>query len=70
MAQSDPNINPRTGGVALIVGGGPGISASCARLFAAKGMKVAIAARSADKPVLLSLRDSHGICVYGCQRPC
>ena len=27
--------------VALIVGGGPGISASCAKLFAANGMRVA-----------------------------
>ena len=35
--------------VALIVGGGPGVSASCARLFVAEGMKVAIAARSPEK---------------------
>ena len=35
--------------VALIVGGGPGISGACARLFAAEGMRVAIAARSPDK---------------------
>ena len=32
--------------VALIVGGGPGISASCARLFSKDGMKVAVAART------------------------
>ena len=32
--------------VALIVGGGPGISSSCARLFAKEGMRVAIAARN------------------------
>ena len=37
--------------VTLIVGGGPGISASCARLFAKEGMKVAVAARNPDKPV-------------------
>ncbi len=30
--------------VALIIGGGPGVSASCARLFAREGMKVAVAA--------------------------
>lgn len=41
--------------VALIVGGGPGISASCARLFAAEGMRVVIAARNIDKPVLAAL---------------
>ena len=41
--------------VALIVGGGPGISSSCARLFAREGMRVAIAARNADKPVLHAL---------------
>ena len=38
--------------VALIVGGGPGVSASCARLFSHEGMKVAIAARNPDKPHL------------------
>jgi NAD(P)-dependent dehydrogenase (short-subunit alcohol dehydrogenase family) len=53
-------------GVALIVGGGPGISASCARLFAASGMKVAIAARTPDKPVLLDLKGSHGVSLCGC----
>ena len=36
--------------VAVIVGGGPGISASCARLFSNKGMKVAVAARNIGKP--------------------
>ena len=41
--------------VALIVGGGPGISASCARLFADEGMRVAVAARNPDKPVLEKL---------------
>jgi NAD(P)-dependent dehydrogenase (short-subunit alcohol dehydrogenase family) len=52
--------------VALIVGGGPGISASCARLFAQSGMAVAIAARNPDKPVLQSLAQSHGVRAYGC----
>ena len=52
--------------VALIVGGGPGISASCARLFAANGMRVAIAARDPDKPVLKALEDAHGVVRYGC----
>ncbi|MDO9714064.1 SDR family oxidoreductase [Paracraurococcus lichenis] len=52
--------------VALIVGGGPGISASCARLFATNGMAVAIAARSTDKPVLHELERAHGVRRYGC----
>ncbi|HEX7943460.1 MAG TPA: SDR family oxidoreductase [Phenylobacterium sp.] len=52
--------------VALIVGGGPGISASCARLFAQNGMRVAIAARDPDKPVLQALETSHGVRRYGC----
>ncbi|MGE0424285.1 MAG: SDR family NAD(P)-dependent oxidoreductase [Reyranellaceae bacterium] len=34
---------------ALIVGTGPGLSASLARLFAREGMRVALAARNADK---------------------
>ncbi|MFV0280991.1 MAG: SDR family oxidoreductase [Rhodoblastus sp.] len=52
--------------VALIVGGGPGISASCARLFAANGFKVAIAARDCDKPALLNLEKDHGVRRYSC----
>jgi len=52
--------------VALIVGGGPGISASCARLFAKEGMKVAVAARTADKPVLVELEKAFGIRRYPC----
>ena len=47
--------------IALIIGGGPGISASCARLFAANGMKVAVAARTPDKPVLEKLEKEHGV---------
>ncbi len=52
--------------VALIVGGGPGISASCARLFATNGMAVGIAARTPDKPVLQDLEKTHGVLRYGC----
>lgn len=52
--------------VALIVGGGPGISASCARLFAREGMRVAVAARNPDKPVLQSLEAKHGVRRYAC----
>jgi len=52
--------------VALIVGGGPGISASCARLFAKEGMRVAVAARTPDKPVLEALEKSHGVRRYAC----
>jgi NAD(P)-dependent dehydrogenase (short-subunit alcohol dehydrogenase family) len=53
-------------GVALIVGGGPGISASCARLFSKNGIKVAVAARTPDKPVLLALEKEHGVRRYAC----
>ena len=52
--------------VALIVGGGPGISASCARLFAQEGMSVAVAARTPDKPVMLELEKDHGVRRYAC----
>lgn len=52
--------------VALIVGGGPGISASCGRLFAKNGMRVAIAARDPDKPVLQTLEKAHGVRRYAC----
>lgn len=51
-------------GTALIIGGGPGISASCARLFAKNSLKVAVAARTPDKPVLLQLKDDHGVHLY------
>ena len=36
-------------GIALIVGAGAGLSASLSRLFAAEGMRVALAARNVDK---------------------
>ena len=52
--------------VALIVGGGPGISSSCARLFAKEGMRVAVAARQPNKPVLHALEKAHGVRRYAC----
>lgn len=52
--------------VALIVGGGPGISASCARLFASEDMQVAVAARNPDKSALIALESEHGIRRYAC----
>ena len=42
MTQSDDSPRPPVQDVALIVGGGPGISSSCARLFAKAGMRVGI----------------------------
>ena len=67
MTQSDQrDAQPSEQDVALIVGGGPGISSSCARLFAKNGMRVAIAARNADKPVLLNLEKTHGVRRYAC----
>ncbi len=52
--------------IAIIVGGGPGISASCARLFTQSGMRVAVAARTPDKPVLRDLQAAHGVRLYTC----
>ena len=52
MTQSEKRDTQPSQDVALIVGGGPGISSSCARLFAESGMRVGIAARNPDKPVL------------------
>jgi NAD(P)-dependent dehydrogenase (short-subunit alcohol dehydrogenase family) len=52
--------------VALIVGGGPGISSSCARLFAESGMRVGIAARDPHKSVLQELEQTHGVRRYSC----
>ncbi len=54
------------GEVALIVGGGPGISASCARLFSREGLAVAVAARKPDKSVLRDLKAETGAALYGC----
>ncbi len=52
--------------VAVIVGGGPGISASCARLFSQEGMQVIVAARNQDKPVLKQLSKEHGVVNLAC----
>lgn len=58
--------SPALADVALIVGGGPGISASCARLLAAQGFQVAIAARNASKPAMLELAQNPRIRCYSC----
>src|SRR5207302_2259463 len=60
------DTQPSVQHVAVIVGGGPGISASCARLFAENGMRVGIAARNPDKSVLQNLEKTHGVRRYGC----
>ncbi|MEM7543342.1 MAG: SDR family oxidoreductase [Pseudomonadota bacterium] len=52
--------------VALIVGGGPGISSSCARLFSEQGMVVAVAARNPNKPELEKLKEQTGATCYAC----
>ncbi len=52
--------------VALIVGGGPGISASCTRLFSSEGLQVAVAARNPDKQILLDLEAETGARRYAC----
>src|SRR5689334_5016429 len=67
MTQSGkPETQTSVQDVALIVGGGPGISSSCARLFAKSGMCVGIAARNPDKSALLDLERTHGVHRYGC----
>ena len=67
MSQSDQSdTRPSPQEVALIVGGGPGISASCARLFATSGMRVGIASRNPDKSVLEQLERLHGVRRYAC----
>src|SRR5689334_19763286 len=66
MAKSDTHYTSRSEDIALIVGGGPGISASCARLFVREGMRVAVAARNPDKPVLAELESTHGVRRYAC----
>ena len=65
MTQSD-ETQTSVQDVAIIVGGGPGISSSCARLFAESGMRVGIAARNPDKPVLQNLEKTHGVRRYAC----
>ena len=68
MTQSNKrDKQPSVQDVALIVGGGPGISSSCARLFAENGMRVGIAARNPDKPVLQTLEKTHGVRRYACE---
>src|SRR3954467_10012758 len=52
--------------VAVIVGGGPGISSSCARLFSENGMRVGVAARNPEKAVLENLEKMHGVRRYAC----
>jgi NAD(P)-dependent dehydrogenase (short-subunit alcohol dehydrogenase family) len=52
--------------VALIIGGGPGISSSCAKLFAENGMRVGIAARNSDKLALQNIEKTHGVRRYAC----
>lgn len=67
MTQSDDRLGqPSDPDVALIVGGGPGVSSSCAKLFAERGMRVAVAARDPDKPVLQALEKAHGARRYAC----
>jgi NAD(P)-dependent dehydrogenase (short-subunit alcohol dehydrogenase family) len=67
MTQADERgTQPSVQDVALIVGGGPGISSSCAKLFAANGMHVAVAARNPDKAVLETLEKKHGVRRYAC----
>jgi NAD(P)-dependent dehydrogenase (short-subunit alcohol dehydrogenase family) len=53
-----------TAGVAVIVGAGRGLSASLARACAARGMRVALAARDADK--LAPLAAETGARVFAC----
>jgi NAD(P)-dependent dehydrogenase (short-subunit alcohol dehydrogenase family) len=51
MTQSEKGATqPGVEDVALIVGGGPGVSASCAKRFAENGMRVGIAARIPRNP--------------------
>jgi NAD(P)-dependent dehydrogenase (short-subunit alcohol dehydrogenase family) len=63
---AERDTRPSSGDVALIVGGGPGISSSCARLFAKNGMSVGVAARNPDKPVLQNLEKTFGVRRYAC----
>ena len=61
-----PDVQPSQGDVALIVGGGPGISSSCARMFAENGMRVGVAARNPEKSVLQTLEKTFGVRRYAC----
>src|SRR5947208_8558511 len=66
MTQSSRDTQNPVQDVALIVGGGPGISSSCARLFAENGMRVGVAARNPEKAVLETLEKTHGVRRYAC----
>jgi NAD(P)-dependent dehydrogenase (short-subunit alcohol dehydrogenase family) len=66
MTQSERDTQTSVQDVALIVGGGPGISSSCARLFAEAGMRVCVAARNPEKAVLETLEETHGVRRYAC----
>ncbi len=67
MTEADTSDSQPSGkDVALIVGGGPGISSSCAKLFAKHGMLVGVAARNPDKPALEKLEKTHGVRRYAC----
>jgi len=66
MTQSNRDPQHSAQDVALIVGGGPGISSSCARLFAESGMRVCVAARNPEKSVLETLEKMHGVRRYAC----
>ncbi len=52
MTQSNRDAQTSVQDVALIIGGGPGISSSCARLFGENGMRVGVAARNPEKAAL------------------
>ena len=52
--------------ISLVVGGGPGISASCARLFSTDGMLVAVAARNPDKKAMRRLRTDFDARLFQC----
>src|SRR5712675_2211016 len=65
-APAKGDTQPCKENVALIVGGGPGISSSCAKLFAKSGMSVGVAARNPDKSVLQNLEKMHGVRRYSC----
>ena len=66
MPQSNRDNQTSVQDVALIVGGGPGISSSCGRLFAESGMRVGVAARNPEKAVLEALEKTHGVRRYAC----
>ena len=67
MSQSKQGgTQPSIQDVALIVGGGPGISSSCARLFSENGMRVGVVARNPGKPILEDLERTHSVRRYAC----